>query len=491
MIMAQRFLQKLRPGLIGRTSIVLSGSVLGQGIAFLMLPIITRIYSVDSFGRAATTLAIFNMLAIVVCLQYEQAIIVASEDDLPYLLLLGCIVAMGWFLFIGMLLVISNQLGLNLTETLFSYGVNILLLLLLITYAPYILLLQLCLRQNELSRVSFGRFIYLGLGSILQVVTGSIMGGSEVAFISAQIAATLIAIVFLFPHKWVSQWNLRNLSTREISLGIKRVAKAYNNFPKYQAEAQLANAASIQLPVIFMRFAFTEAWAGWYFLAWRLLAAPVTLISQAVGQVIYRDCAERERLGQPQGHTLENTVTGLIKICLLPATVIGISAPFLISKTMGDAWIPVATIIQILIPAFVISFFTSPISNLLNVKSLQSRIFAIYNLLLFGRIIALIVGWKNDDPLIMIFAYSLVSIMILIPFSTYILRSFGGSLLTVFLRISPTLVDTCLLIVLAILLSTFGILYQTLGLVILVLAIIIFSWREINRLSQRTVYEVL
>jgi O-antigen/teichoic acid export membrane protein len=157
-------------GFLGRASIVLSGAVLGQGLAFLMLPLITRVYSPESIGRASTTLAIFSMLMIVICLQYDQAVVVASRDQLPYLLMLGCLIALGEVVLLALCLFILRITSPTLSHTLNAFGFNAYLLFLLLTYAPFLLLTQLHLRQNSLSRVSSGRFIYYGLGSILQVI---------------------------------------------------------------------------------------------------------------------------------------------------------------------------------------------------------------------------------------------------------------------------------------------------------------------------------
>lgn len=472
-------------GFIGRASIVLTGSVIGQGLAFVMLPLISRVYSPESIGRASTTLAIFSMLAIVICLQYDQAVIVAPRNELPYLLLLGCAIALGMVVLLGLFLIVLSIAFPNVFHTLTSFGLNVYLLLLLLTYAPFLLLTQLHLRWNNLSRVSFGRFVYYGLGTVFQVISGYMLGGTELIFLSSQIIVAFLATFYLLPLSSIFSWfSEQNRFRVGEFTKVKHIALAYINFPKFQAEAQLANAISVNLPIIFMRLAFSEAWAGWYFLAWRILAAPTTLISQAVGQVFYRDSAERERKGEEQGQILERVIASLMRISLLPAVALGVMAPIVVTSFMGPSWSPVAQIIQILMLAMIVTFFTSPISTLVNIKGLQAGAFFYYNLLLVTRALALVIGWLFGSALGCVWSYTLMSMFVLFLYARYVVHVFGGSLHRIFRNIYSLLREIAGIVALAFLLGAEGWLYQPLGLALVFVAIFICSWREMRRLVR-------
>lgn len=481
-----QFISKQKNGLVGRTGIILLGTLLGQGVAFVLLPIITRVYPVDSLGRASSTLAIFSMAVLVLCFQYDQAVVVVSDHELPYILLLGSSIAIGWVAFLAVMLGLLKAIWPDGAILLSFYGVNIYLLLLLLTYAPFLLLTQLHLRRNALVNVSVGRFIYYGLGTILQVLVGYLSNGAEHMFLVAQIAASLIATLYLTPYKSVFRWfSVHIYSPLTILVRMKDVARAYVKFPKYQMEAQFATAASIHLPVLFMRIAFSDTVAGWYFMAWRLLAAPSTLLAQAVGQVFYRDSAEMEREGLEQGRMLENIVTGLIKISLLPATALGIVAPVLIPFFMGESWAPVTPIVQILLIMFSVSFFTSPISTLPNVKGLQAGVFIYYNLLFLVRTVAMLASWfAGGSELMVVWAYTLTSVVVLLLFVRYIVHSFGGSVRVIFQRVVPTLLDVCAVLTLATVLLVLGQLNHPYGLTLIVVLIGILGWREIKHLVR-------
>ncbi len=482
MIRIKSSVDQFYQGFLGRSSIILSGSVLGQGLVFVMLPLLTRIYSADSMGRAASTLAIFNMISVVICLQYDQAIIVAADEEIPYLLLIGFIVSIMWVALLGIILRLTDVTLPNIYKLLTSYGANSLLLLLLASYAPFLLLTQFHLRNNHLSKVSFGRFIYYGIGSVFQVVAGYRFGGTENIFLATQILVAILAIIYLFPLKTVLNWSIYSkLNLRMVISNIGRVAYLYRTFPKYLSEANLANAVSVQLPILFMRVFVSAEWAGWYFLAWRLLATPTTLISQAVGQVFYRDSAEREREGKNQGRVIESVVINLIKVSVLPAFLLGLSAPLLIPLLAGKSWAPVATIIQVLIPTLIVVFFTSPISNLINVKGLQFQGFIFHNLILFARTIGIVAGFFVGKEIGVVWGFTIASILTFLPFNSYIINSFGGSSRNVLHNILPFIRDTILLFIIAIILGELDFLYTLYGMVLMVVFLVFFAFLEVKR----------
>lgn len=482
----RRLSTRLTGSFSGRALTVMTGTVIGQGLALIALPVIAQLYPADVLGRAATSLALLNIMSILACFQYDQAVVVADNSDLPYLLSLAIGAIVTWILLLGIMLGFSRVLWADGYQWLFKSGLNPILLLLIAGYAPFLLLTNLRLRRNELNRVSLGRITYYGGGSLLQIVGAFVFGGHEQTYLMAQMIAAIIAATGLFPYQDTIHWLKRHRSSGpEFLANIRRVMLTYQNFPRYQTGAGLLNALSVQLPVVIMRVAFSDAWAGWYFMAWRLLAAPTTLLAQAVGQVFYRDSAERERSGTQQEATLERVVMGLIQISLLPAIVLGVAAPFLVRVFLGAAWAPVATILQILLISFVVAFFTSPISTLLNVKNLQGPALGFNALLFLGRGLAMLLGWLLASPLGAVWGYSMASLAVLLPFFGYVIHSAGGSVMRVFRRATPLLIDSGVIIIIALLSWSLGWQDRPYGIGLVVLLAGLAGWREYRRTARR------
>lgn len=473
---------RFRKSFSGRAGIVLFGSLLGQGVALLSLPIIAQIYPVDVLGRAATSLAILNILSIIICFQYDQAVIVAEKKDLPYLMTLSVCLIVAWILVLGLFLGVSKIFWIRGNEYLLSSGVNKILLFLIMGYAPFLLLTNLRLRQDKLVVVSMGRLAYYGGGALLQIAGGSILEKNESTYLIAQGIAAMVATGLLFPGRETLQWfRSHRPQLKSFLFDIMRVMKGYSNFPKYQASAGLLNASSVQLPVIIMAAGFSDAWAGWYFMAWRLLAAPTTLLSQAVGQIFYRDSAERERNGIRQDATIEKIVVSLIQISLIPALMLFIVSPNIVSIFLGNEWLPVSMILQILLISFVAAFFTSPISTILNVKNLQKSALGFNVLIFFGRLGGMLLGWVLFSPLVSVVAYSGASLIVYLLFSGYAIRSCGGNIRRVFKRVIPLLLDVFVILVIYASLFRFSWINEIYPVIFLLVLAVIGGWRELNR----------
>jgi O-antigen/teichoic acid export membrane protein len=474
--------ERLTGSFSGRAGIVLLGSGLGQAIAFVLLPFLARVYSPDALGRAATTLAVLGVVGLLASLQYDQAVIVASDRDLPYVLLVATAIALVWTVLFAVLLLVIGLLGATGKQVLDTLGINGYLLPLILTYALFVLLTNYRLRENQLGRVGIGRVIYYGGGATFQVIGGYVIGGTESVFLVAQTAAALGAFLYLMPYRRVAGWLARHRPSADlVAAEMRRAAKTYSNFPKYQAGAQFLNALSAQIPVLVMRVAFSDAWAGWYFLAYRVLAAPTALLSQAVGQVYYRDSAERERSGAMQAQTLERITVGLIQISLVPALALGFTAPFLVGTFLGEEWLPVARIVQILLIPFVAAFFVSPISTLLNVKNRQRGALAFNALLFLGRTGTLLIAWLLGNPWTAVWGYALASLAVYLPFFAYVVRSVGASITSILLKLRPLALDLLGILVLAAILSLTSLLQGWLGVVLISGGALVVTWRELRR----------
>lgn len=477
-----KFEARINQSFLSRSGIIFAGSILGQGFAFIMLPYVAQIYDASILGRAATILAIMSISALIVCLQYDQAIVVASDSELPYLLILASSIIITFTILVGCIIVIDSSLNIQgKGPILAAFGINWILPVLILVYGFFTLLVNLGLRQDKLISVSVGRAVYYGGGSLLQVIGGLIFGAKENVFLLAQSSGAILAILCLIPYKKVFTWARRKQSFENIIVGVRRVAITYLKFPKYQMGSGFINAVSIYLPVIFMRVAFSDAWAGWYFMAWRLLVSPVSIISQAVGQVFYRDSAERERTGIDQNNLFGNVVATLIRISLLPALAVGIYAPIIIDLVLGEGWKPVAGIIQVLLIATTITFFTSPVSLLLNVKGRQAGALFYNSILFLVRFIGLFLGWWVQSAMGAVWAYSLFSALILFVFLNYIAKSLDSNLWLILKRTQSVFVDTVLLLAIGMALWFVGALYLPIGLIVISFGFGFAAYRDLKR----------
>jgi len=452
MIRLRSFFEDLGKRFAGRALLILSGSLFGQGIALITLPIISNLYSTDVIGRAASSLALMNILSMIVCLQYDQAIIVGRDHELKSILIIASTSSVFFaLLFFFLLRFLNRVISVSFGVVDISFSIEGYFPVLLLTYTIFILLLNFRLRKDNLRRVSLGRSVYYGGGAILQVILGKWISGTEEVYIYSQILGSFVAILVLFPYLGFTHW-CRNFSLSNTYKEVKKVFIEYKNFPKYQMGAAFINALSAQLPVLFLRFLFSETWAGLYFMASRLVSAPINLLSQAVGQIFYRDTAERERKGDNQNSLVENTAVSLALVSLLPSITIGVFSKFFVNLFLDSRWQGVGSLIQVLMIGVTITFIVSPLSPLLNVKGKQAGSL-FYNIVLFiSKLIGLLVGYLLNSAFLSVTFFSVGTAIGMILFLNYLLSSVGSNISDLLKRILPLLLG-CLFIVALLLLS--------------------------------------
>jgi O-antigen/teichoic acid export membrane protein len=472
---------RLRSSFTGRAGMIFIGSVVGQGIVFLLLPATTTLYSAKILGISATTLAIVGVLSLLVTFQYDQAIIVANDSEIIPLVALCILILLGWGVLILSGLWFINNFWPGGVIIIDSLGLNYLLPLLL-TYGMLNILVNVQLRQNRILVVSVSRIIYYGGTAIFQVIGGILFGGTDKIFILSQTVAALTAILILIPYSKFTRVNKYVIFDYKEFIGrVIRLAKLYIKFPKYQAPAQAVAALSIHMTTIFMRVGFSAEWAGWFFVAYRILAVPTTLVSQAIGQILYRDSAERERASIDQGKFTEIVVEGLLRVSIIIVLILEIITPIFIELFLGSEWMPVAMIIQILLISFLFAFFTSPISTLFNVKGKQLNALIFYVVLFLGRLIALIIGLHTGSELLSLVLYAVVSAVILLLISMNIMNSMGGKISNIMHGIAPLLRDVFIILIIFGMLSVLEIEDKSISLLFVFCSILLVIWRDIKR----------
>lgn len=189
-------------------------------------------------------------------------------------------------------------------------------------------------------------------------------------------------------------------------------------------------AASQNVPVI-LSMSFGTMVTGYFFMAIRLVSAPMALIGNALGQVLLqrasRELTEKGNLSQLVAKTISRSLLLWGPVFLLVAWV----APGVISLYLGPEWKESGRYVQALTPLFFLQILTSPISVVLIALQKQRVIALIQGLLLLGSIGPLsLAALESASPLASLFAYSLcqagvylVYLVVIMYYSSTSLRS--------------------------------------------------------------------
>lgn len=312
---------------------VASGTAAGQAVVFAFSPLITRIYSPESFGLQGVFLSLISILSPAIALRYPMAIVVAGSDaEAKYISRISVIIAFALSVFLGFVLLIAKE------PLLMILGAEAL--------GPLIFFLPLalfCVALQDISNFGAARermFRLVGIVTAIQAFLSNIarvFGG-----LISPVAETLLLVTSFSPAVQAALLKLgrqkcvtfkSNVNFREAFDLLRR----YSDFPLFRVPTDMLNAASQSIPVILLAALFSPIAAGLYTLTRSVLNLPSNVIGAAVGNVIYARFAEMSREGQPLLPLLMRTTMALMTLAPI---IIGISyfAPPVFSFLFGEDW---------------------------------------------------------------------------------------------------------------------------------------------------------
>jgi O-antigen/teichoic acid export membrane protein len=357
------FLKSVTASSFVRSSMALmSGTVLSQGILFLVAPLLSRIFSVADFGNLANYNAWVSFLALLASLRYEHAIIVAKDRAATAravaLTAVLCVVSTVVYAFGAALfyyLAPSNKYLLALDGVVALIPPGILCIALSSVF------IQLTVRTGRFRRLATVMVLQAVLTVTIQISLGllHIDNGLVIGTIAGAVF-TGIVLAWLLLRDGELTGVLSVVSPR----ALKSTAQEFVAFPRYTLTADALNVLVQQFTPVFVLALFNPAAAGLYAFAIRIARIPLIVISTAVGNVVRKEGAEHlSRRGNLRGLYLP-----IVRWLFLLGTVPFLAMLFLGRQifivVFGAQWAEAGRIVQILSPGLLLEFIALPLSVL-------------------------------------------------------------------------------------------------------------------------------
>ncbi|MBF0673461.1 MAG: oligosaccharide flippase family protein [Salinibacterium sp.] len=355
------FLKRLSRGSVSK---ILLGSLVGQGTVILSSPALTRLYSPSDFAALAVVTAVSSVVGSVITLSWERAVVVPRSDaQARTIVQLGLISVAAISAVLGLVAYLAQ----DLLQAMFNSSVFTdfwwLIPATAATIGLYTVASSSLVRQQKYGRLAL-RNATVGVSQTISSITLGIFGLTPLGLISSIGVGRLAAVLGMLP------WSRRH--AEESSPGILRTASEYRKFPLVNTWSRLLNSLGLQLPVILIVALFGSPEAGLYALTLRVLASPVSIVSDAVSQYFEGTFALRRR--QEQGG-LRAIVLRLSKTLALvgaiPTVVILIFAPPLFSFVFGTEWADAGVYAQALVVGYYAQLVVSPVSRALVILGRQ------------------------------------------------------------------------------------------------------------------------
>lgn len=380
------------------------GSAFGQLLVLMATPILARLYSPSDFGVFAVFAAVLAVMVAVSCLRYELSIPIPEDDREAALNLYLCLFSS---FFIAMVLGLGVFFwGADLLEKL-KWPIDLKWLLWLFPIGAmlggwYLAFNYWAVRVRSYESVAKSKVIQSLL--MLAVQCGGYVAGVG-ALAVGQVVGQCCGF-FVFLRKFISHPQRKSFDFSWAEITIQ--ARKNYRFPLFSSWSALLNSVGLQIPNVLLVLLFDPAVAGLYFMASRVVSAPMTILGQAVGQAFYSEAAEAARTGRLEKLSWA-TVKRLSLVALLPLVGVVVLAPSLLPFILGAEWQDVGVVAQCLTLTMAAQFVTSPVSQILVLRNKQALSLFMQLLLTLLKVAGLLLGYWLQSYILAILCFSIFS----------------------------------------------------------------------------------
>lgn len=338
----------------------MTGTGLAQVIPVAISPILTRLYTPEDFGVFAFYVSLCAILAVIVTGKYELAVVVPKRSSESINL-------------VALIILLSIFISLILLSLVFLWGKDLAMLLehpeiqSWLYLAPLSTMILGCYhalnfwanRRSRYKSMAVSRVVQSSAAGVSQLVAGIAKTGAA-GLILGQLTGQFVSAIYLaisFPKRERSL--LRCISLKRMIW----VARKHNMYPKYMLPGQCMSVGATELPLLVITVFFGVGIAGFYSLAQRIMAAPLSLVANAVGDVYRQQAAEQFAKHGECRDIFVTTLRRLVFFALFPVLPVLLFGPSLFAIVFGENWRIAGEIASILSVLTFFQIVSSPLSG--------------------------------------------------------------------------------------------------------------------------------
>ena len=337
-------------------SVILGGTVLGQVISVITLPIIARLYPPEAFGEYAVLVSASSVLTIVVSFGLSSAIMAPGDDDAAegvVVVTFSSAVVLATVLAGG---VVALQPALHWP----TLGLPMWQVCLWVYFMTIVGTLSALLRVY-VNRRGFNRA--LAINSVLSALSTLVIAiplgfwtHGSLGLIIAGLVASVLSSAQMLHHANPFRQRL-SLRTAVDTL------RNYRHYVCYQYPANLMETVAAQLPTQVLGALYGSARLGSYSMNERLLGIPLRLVGVPLSVVYFRTSSESYRAGGSLAPLTFSIVSRVMAAAFGPMVILIFWGPDLFSWALGAKWREAGTLAGYLVPLYVLTLARASISN--------------------------------------------------------------------------------------------------------------------------------
>lgn len=417
------FLQRLLPqGPFGKgVAVLAAGTATSQAIAILSAPFLTRLYTPYDFGVLAVYAAVLGVMLVVAGLRYELAISLPVSDAGA-----GNVAALS-LICVLIFAILTGALTLFFGDD-FSKWWKLAAIARYLWLIPFGILFGGCyqvlnywaLRKKAFKCIANTKFSQ-SISSTVVSIAGGLFSIGALGLLLGQLLMTCAGLFGLVRNAYHNQYSV--LSGIRISR-IFWAAKKYRHFAGYSTLSGLICVLGGQLPIIIIGVYFTPASAGFYFLADKVLRAPINLIGNSIGQVFLAHVAEKNREGN-LGIFALSLYKKLCRMGVPTLVIFSLVAPQIFLVVFGSNWEVAGQYARWIALYMAAEFIVAPLSSVEYALEKQKVGLLFQMVLALSRVGAIGLGVFYFDEVTTIAIYSIVCMVFYLVYGAWAFNVMG------------------------------------------------------------------
>ncbi|RLD63041.1 MAG: hypothetical protein DRJ01_04730 [Bacteroidetes bacterium] len=389
---------------------LISGTAIAQVIAVLFQLIVRRVYSPADFGAFAVYMSIVGIVATVVTLRYELAIVLPKKDKTAanvFFLSIIINLLFSFLLFCAVLVLKDKLVSLLNFQSDYSYWLFFVPLSVFL-FSLYQSINYWLIRKKAYKSSSINKIVRRTTEGSVQTgfsyikLPFGLLIGDLLGNIANNISGFYQILKNKFKFSYINKTDLIY------------VLKRYKEFPKYNTLPALFNSISLLLPVILINKFYSQTLTGYFDLSRVVLALPLALITTSLSQVLLQHISEKRNKHDSIKKYILNISVILFITALIGVAVFSLWSVNIFSFVFGENWIMSGEFTKILVFSYAIKFIVSPLSVVFTALE-KIKIGSIWQFFYFCLIISLLF-FKNLDILVFLKIYVLID---LVAYSIY------------------------------------------------------------------------
>ncbi len=379
---------------------LMAGTTISQAIPIAITPILTRLYSPEDFGIYGFIMAMVLILSIFGTAKFEHVIFIVKRECVSDLVLKFTLLNAVFFSSILSLVITLLPEEVSRINSSIPLSAWSLIPLGVVTVSSYVVLRAWLNKQAKYSVIRSNLIKQSMTYSILQIVFAFIDGFRAFGLMLGDICGKGLTTVLILKRV---KFKRTKLTKNKYFYFWKR----YKLIPIYQLPASLVNVCAIYAPMLLLPLIFNASLSGAFFLVFKVVMAPISIIGNAFLDVFKKDAADAIAI---KGHCTSEFVK-TFKILLFFSIAIFFFFFFLsdvlFTSVFGKEWSNSGSIAASLASLAALRFLVSPLSYVIILKEKFSLNLLLQFFLCSGVLISLVLGWfyKDFDVFLSLFSY--------------------------------------------------------------------------------------